>query len=72
MENQHIEIPAAVSTGMDVKYDLSSYTRVLKLASTPSWEEFSRIALIAGAGVVLIGFLGFFIFYIMSFITGGI
>lgn len=72
MKKQHIEIPAAVSTGMDVKYDLSSYTRVLKLASTPSWEEFSRIALIAGAGVVLIGFLGFFIFYIMSFITGGI
>jgi protein transport protein SEC61 subunit gamma-like protein len=57
---------------MDVKYDLSSYTRVLKLASTPSWEEFSRIALIAGAGIVLIGIMGFLIFFIMSVIPGGV
>jgi protein transport protein SEC61 subunit gamma-like protein len=57
---------------MDIKYDLSSYTRVLKLASTPSWEEFSRIALIAGAGIILIGIMGFLIFTIMSIIPGGV
>jgi protein transport protein SEC61 subunit gamma-like protein len=57
---------------MDIKYDLSSYTRVLKLASTPSWEEFSRIALIAGAGILLIGIVGFLIFSVMSFIPGGV
>jgi protein transport protein SEC61 subunit gamma-like protein len=57
---------------MDIKYDLSSYTRVLKLASTPSWEEFSRIALIAGAGILLIGIVGFLIFTVMSFLPGGI
>lgn len=57
---------------MDVKYDLSSYTRVLKLASTPSWEEFSRIALIAGAGIILIGILGFLIFIIMGIMPGGV
>jgi protein transport protein SEC61 subunit gamma-like protein len=57
---------------MDIKYDLSSYTRVLKLASTPSWEEFSRIALIAGAGIVLIGLMGFIIFSVMSFVPGGV
>ncbi len=56
---------------MDVKYDLSSYVRVLKLASTPSWEEFSQIATIAGAGIVLVGFLGFVIFAVMSFLPGG-
>ena len=56
---------------MDVKYDLSSYVRVLKLASTPSWDEFSQIALIAGAGIVLVGFLGFMIFAIMTFLPGG-
>ena len=56
---------------MDVKYDLSSYVRVLKLASTPSWDEFSQIALIAGAGIVLVGFLGFSIFAIMTFLPGG-
>ena len=57
---------------MDVPYDLTSYVRVLKLASTPSWEEFSRVALIAGAGVVLVGLLGFIIFMIMNFIPGGV
>ena len=57
---------------MDIKYDLSSYTRVLKLASTPSWEEFSRIALIAGAGILLIGVVGFLIFTVMSFLPGGV
>ena len=56
---------------MDVKYDLSSYVRVLKLASTPSWGEFSQIAKIAGAGILLVGFLGFVIFALMSFLPGG-
>jgi protein transport protein SEC61 subunit gamma-like protein len=51
--------------------DLSSYLRVLKLASTPSWNEFSRVALIAGAGIVLVGILGFFIFTFMNFVPGG-
>jgi protein transport protein SEC61 subunit gamma-like protein len=57
---------------MDVPYDLSSYVRVLKLASTPSWEEFSQVALVAGAGVVLVGILGFVIFVIMNFLPGGV
>ncbi|AEN05070.1 protein translocase SEC61 complex subunit gamma [Halolamina sp.] len=55
---------------MDVKYDLSDYIRVLKLASTPEWEEFSMVAKIAGAGIFLIGFLGFVIFAVMSFLPG--
>jgi protein transport protein SEC61 subunit gamma-like protein len=57
---------------MDIKYDLSSYTRVLKLASTPSWEEFSRIALIAGAGILLVGIVGFLIFTLMNLLPGGV
>ncbi|MFC6732001.1 MULTISPECIES: protein translocase SEC61 complex subunit gamma [unclassified Haladaptatus] len=56
---------------MEVPFKLSSYTRVLKLASTPSREEFSQIAKIAGAGIVLVGLLGFIIFVIMSFVPGG-
>jgi protein transport protein SEC61 subunit gamma-like protein len=56
---------------MKVPYDLNSYVRVLKLASTPSWEEFSQIAKIAGAGIVLVGILGFFIFVMMNFVPGG-
>ncbi len=57
---------------MQVPYDLNSYIRVLKLASTPSWNEFSQVSKIAGAGVLLIGFLGFIIFALMSFIPGGV
>ena len=57
---------------MNVPYDLNSYVRVLKLASTPSWNEFSQISKIAGAGILLIGFIGFIIFAIMSFIPGGV
>ena len=57
---------------MDVKYDLGSYVRVLKLASTPSWQEFSMISKVAGAGILLVGFLGFVIFAIMHFLPGGV
>jgi len=55
---------------MEVPYDLASYARVLKLASTPSWEEFSQIAKIAGAGIFLVGLLGFLIFLVMSVVPG--
>ncbi|GAB3683993.1 protein translocase SEC61 complex subunit gamma [Salinarchaeum chitinilyticum] len=51
---------------MRVPTDLSSYVRVLKMASTPSWEEFSQVAKIAGAGILLIGTLGFAIYLLMS------
>jgi len=57
---------------MNVPYDLNSYIRVLKLASTPSWNEFSQVSKIAGAGIILIGIIGFLIFAIMSFIPGGV
>lgn len=56
---------------MHVPFELSSYVRVLKLASTPSWEEFSQIAKIAGAGILLVGLLGFMIYAGMSFVPGG-
>jgi protein transport protein SEC61 subunit gamma-like protein len=55
---------------MEVPYDVTSYVRVLKLASTPSWNEFSQISKIAGAGILLVGLLGFVIFLAMSIIPG--
>jgi protein transport protein SEC61 subunit gamma-like protein len=55
---------------MEVPYDLASYVRVLKLASTPSWTEFSQVSKIAGAGILLVGLLGFLIFALMSFLPG--
>ncbi|MFB6110981.1 MAG: protein translocase SEC61 complex subunit gamma [Halobacteriaceae archaeon] len=57
---------------MDVPFELSAYTRVLKLASTPSWTEFSQIAKIAGAGILVVGTIGFLIFLVMSFLPGGV
>ncbi|ESS05002.1 MAG: protein translocase subunit secE/sec61 gamma [uncultured archaeon A07HR67] len=55
---------------MDVPYDLNSYIRVLKLASTPSTDEFLQVSKIAGAGILLVGFLGFLIFAVMSLLPG--
>jgi protein transport protein SEC61 subunit gamma-like protein len=57
---------------MDVPYDIGSYVRVLKLASTPDWDEFSQVAAIAGAGIVIVGIIGFVIFAIMTFLPGGV
>ena len=51
--------------------NVSAYTRVLKLASTPSWEEFSRVALIAGAGIFVVGLIGFLIFLVMGLVPAG-
>ncbi|ACL15553.1 protein translocase SEC61 complex subunit gamma [Methanosphaerula palustris] len=41
------------------------YWRVLKLARTPSREEFIKIAIVAAAGVVIIGLIGFIIYELM-------
>lgn len=56
--------------GMEVPYDLNSYVRVLKMASTPSREEFLQISKISGAGILLIGLVGFIVFAIMSIAPG--
>jgi protein transport protein SEC61 subunit gamma-like protein len=56
---------------MDTPTDLTSYVRVLKLASTPSWDEFSQVSTIAGAGIILVGLLGFLIFVVMAIAPGG-
>lgn len=41
------------------------YLRVLKLAKTPTKDEFSKIAIVAAAGILLIGLIGFIIYEIM-------
>jgi len=55
---------------MNIPTDLSSYVRVLKMASTPSWTEFSRTGSIAGVGILLIGALGFLMFLLMNLLPG--
>ena len=56
---------------MNVPYDLTSYVRVLKMATTPTREEFFQVSKIAGAGILLVGFLGFIIGVTMGLLTGG-
>ena len=56
---------------MKTPTDLNSYVRVLKLASTPSWQEFSQVAKIAGAGIGLVGLMGFLIYVFMFVLPGG-
>ena len=45
---------------------LKSYLRVLKLTKKPSREEFLMIAKVAGVGIVLIGFVGFIIYVLLT------
>jgi protein transport protein SEC61 subunit gamma-like protein len=42
------------------------YWRVLKLARTPTRDEFQKIALVAAAGILLVGLIGFLIFEFMG------
>ena len=54
----------------NVPLKLSEYTRVLKLTRKPTREEFSVIAKVAGAGILLIGFIGFIIYILITVIPG--
>lgn len=48
-----------------VKSKLNEYKRVLKISSKPDREEFSMSAKVTGAGMVIIGLMGF-IFYLIA------
>jgi protein transport protein SEC61 subunit gamma-like protein len=45
---------------------LRKYLRVLKLARTPTREEFIKIATVAAAGVLVVGMIGFLIFIVFE------
>ncbi len=49
---------------------LSEYIRVLKLTRKPSREEFTVIAKVAGAGILLVGFIGFIIYLLITVMPG--
>jgi len=48
-----------------IKHKLNEYIRVLKISSKPDREEFLMSAKITGAGIILIGAIGF-VFYMAS------
>ncbi len=54
----------------NVPLKLSEYLRVLKLTRKPTREEFTVIAKVAGAGILLIGFIGFIIYLLITILPG--
>ena len=57
-------------TKPEIKFDAGEelfrkYIRVLKLARTPSRDEYQKIAMVVVAGVAIIGMIGFIIFKVM-------
>lgn len=54
----------------NVPLRLNDYLRVLKLTRKPSREEFSVIAKVAGAGILLVGFIGFIIYILITVMPG--
>jgi len=46
------------------------YGRVLRMARKPTREEYSRIVAITGIGLLLIGLLGFVIYWLMKYGPG--
>jgi len=54
----------------NIPLSLSEYTRVLKLTRKPTREEFTVIAKVAGAGILLIGFIGFIIYLLITVMPG--
>ncbi|MBE0521635.1 MAG: protein translocase SEC61 complex subunit gamma [Candidatus Methanoperedenaceae archaeon] len=54
----------------NVPLRLGEYLRVLKLTRKPTRDEFMVIAKVAGAGIFLIGFVGFIIYLLISEMPG--
>lgn len=44
------------------------YGRVIRMARKPTPEEFRKASTISAIGILILGTLGFLIFYLMSFI----
>ncbi|MDI6888769.1 MAG: protein translocase SEC61 complex subunit gamma [Methanocellales archaeon] len=53
-----------------VTQKLNEYARVLRLARKPGGEEFSMIAKVCIAGTLLVGFIGFLIYFVMAILPG--
>jgi protein transport protein SEC61 subunit gamma-like protein len=54
----------------NVPLRLSEYLRVLKLTRKPTREEFTVIAKVAGAGILLVGLIGFIIYLLITVLPG--
>jgi len=53
-------------SNINVSKTIKSYLRILKLTKKPSRQEFLMIAKVAGVGIILIGFVGFIIYVLLT------
>ncbi len=44
------------------------YSRILKMAKKPTPDEYSKVLMITGIGIIIIGGLGFTLYYIFTII----
>lgn len=56
----------------NITNSVKQYIRILKLTRKPSMDEFLMISKVAGAGIVLIGVIGFIIYMVMVLIPTAI
>lgn len=56
----------------NITNSVKQYIRILKLTRKPSKDEFLMISKVAGAGIVLIGIIGFIIYLVMVLIPTAI
>ncbi len=50
----------------EISLNLQDYWHTIKLTRKPTREEFKTITKIAGAGILLIGFIGFVIYLLLT------
>ena len=56
----------------NITNSLKQYIRILQLTRKPSMDEFLTISKVAGAGILLIGIIGFLIYLVMVLIPTAI
>jgi protein transport protein SEC61 subunit gamma-like protein len=56
----------------NITNSLKQYVRILQLTRKPSMDEFLTISKVAGAGILLIGIIGFVVYLIMVLIPAAI
>ncbi|UCD07324.1 MAG: protein translocase SEC61 complex subunit gamma [Candidatus Aenigmatarchaeota archaeon] len=56
---------------MNIKENIRKYRRVLQISRKPGKEEFLSSTKICALGIALIGFIGFVIFLLFTFLLPG-
>ena len=46
------------------------YGRILKMCRTPTWDEYKKTMVIVTAGILILGVMGFGIYWLMSYLPG--